>query len=213
MALAYCRPSIVEIFHAHRQTRQKPHPPGLRSGSVRDPVHSGQAQRRFASWSTARALSNTCSTDRNRWRILSDVKLDYDRTVDQAAPTPNSLSIYLPNPESELSRLVIKGSAIVGLAQPDGRILIHYEGNQLGVPELRLFRQQAERAAMRLLFNFPHGYPTRARDVVNPRDVELVGTLDLASGQLHFSRPATELTWWIHERDLMDLGLIAPATG
>ena len=133
--------------------------------------------------------------------------------MDHAAPTPNSLSIYLPNPESELSRVVIKGSAIVGLAQSDGTILIHYEGNQLGVQELRLFRQQAERAAMRLLFNYPHGYPTRARDVVEPRDVELVGTLDVASGQLHFSRPATELTWWIHERDLMDLGLIAPATG
>ncbi len=57
------------------------------------------------------------------------------------APTPDSLSIYLPNPESELSRRVIKGSAIVGLAQPDGRILIHYEGNRLSVPELR-FRVQ-----------------------------------------------------------------------
>jgi len=129
------------------------------------------------------------------------------------APTPDSLRIFLPNPESELSRRVIKGSAIVGLAQPDGRILIHYEGNRLGVPELRLFRQQAERAAMRLLFNYPHGYPTSARDVVEPRDVELIGTLDVAIGQLNFSRPATELTWWIHERDLVDLGLIAPAPG
>jgi hypothetical protein len=144
---------------------------------------------------------------------LQDVKLDYDRAVHHAAPTPNSLSIYLPNPESELSRVVIKGSAIVGLAQPDGKILIHYEGNRLGVPELFLFRQQAERAAMRLLFNYPNGYPTRARDVVEPRDLELVGTLEVASGQLHFSRPATELTWWIHERDLVDLGLIAPAAG
>src|SRR5260370_20956136 len=127
------------------------------------------------------------------------------------APTPDSLSIYLPNPESELSRRVIKGSAIVGLAQPDGRILIHYEGNRLGVPELRLFRQQAERAATRLLFNYPHGYPTRARDVVEPRNVEPVGTLDVASGRLHFSRPAAELAWGMHERHLVDLRLIAPA--
>jgi hypothetical protein len=34
MALAYLRLSIVEIFHAHLQMRQKPHPPGLRSDSV-----------------------------------------------------------------------------------------------------------------------------------------------------------------------------------
>src|SRR5260370_12446829 len=101
------------------------------------------------------------------------------------APTPDSLSIYLPNPESELSRRVIKGSAIVGLAQPDGRILIHYEGNRLGVPELRLFRQQAERAAMRLLFNYPHGYPTRASDVVEPRDADLILPLALSTRHLH----------------------------
>jgi len=213
MAVAYRRPSIVDIFHAHRQTRQKPHLPGLRSDSVRDPIHSGQAQRRFASLSMARALSNTCSTNGNRHQArLIECSITID-PVHQAGTPPSSLNIYLPNPESELSRLVIKGSAIVGLVQPDGRILIHYEGNQLGVPELRLFRQQAERAAMRLLFNYPNGYPTRARDVVEQREVELVGTLDVASGQLHFSRPATELTWWIHERDLMDLGLIAPATG
>jgi hypothetical protein len=69
MALAYRRPSIVEIFHAHRQTRQKPHPPGLRSASVSNPVHSGQAQRRLASWSMAVLLSNTCSADGNRWQF------------------------------------------------------------------------------------------------------------------------------------------------
>jgi len=42
MALAYRRPSIVEIFQAHLQARQKPHPPGLRSLSVSDPVQRGQ---------------------------------------------------------------------------------------------------------------------------------------------------------------------------
>lgn len=61
MALAYCRPSIVEIFQAHLQARQKPHPPGLRSASVSEPEQSGQAQHPFASWSTATTLSNTCS--------------------------------------------------------------------------------------------------------------------------------------------------------
>ena len=66
MALAYRRPSIVVIFQAHLQTLQKPHPPGLRSASVSDPVQSGQAQQRFASWSRATALSNTCSTNGNR---------------------------------------------------------------------------------------------------------------------------------------------------
>jgi hypothetical protein len=61
MALAYRLPSIVEIFHAHLQTRQKPHPPGLRTASVNEPEQSWQAQHRVVSRSTARALSNTCS--------------------------------------------------------------------------------------------------------------------------------------------------------
>jgi hypothetical protein len=66
MALAYRRPSIVEIFQAHLQTLQNPHPPGLRSASVSDPVQSGQAQQCLASWSTAIGLSNTCSTNGTR---------------------------------------------------------------------------------------------------------------------------------------------------
>jgi hypothetical protein len=133
--------------------------------------------------------------------------------VRSAGRPPNSLDVYLPNPESELSRLVIKGSAIVGLRQSGGRILIHYEGNRFGVPELLLFRQRAERAAMRLLFNYPNGYPTRAQDVVESSEVELVGTFDVASGQVHITRPAAELRWWIQESDLVDLGLITSATG
>lgn len=141
------------------------------------------------------------------------VLLDYDRPVDQEAAKPDSLSIYLPNPESELSRVVIKGSAIVGQAQADGRILIHYEGNRFDLPELRMYRQRADRAATRLLYNYPHGYPTRARDVVESRDVEPIGTLELPKRRLHISRPAVELSWWLEERDLVDLGLIAPATG
>jgi hypothetical protein len=95
---------------------------------------------------------------------------------------------------------------------PDGTILIYYEGNSLDIPELGLYRKRAERAAMRLLFNSPHGYPTRARDVVQPREVEPIGALDVSSGRLEISRPALELPWWINEADLRDPGLIT-ATG
>jgi hypothetical protein len=107
---------------------------------------------------------------------------------------------------------VIKGSAIVGVPQNDGRILIHFEGNRFDLAELRLYRQRAERAATRLLFNYPLGYPTRARDVVEERNVEPIGTLDLPSGRLNIMRPAVELSWWIDRHDLVDLGLIAPTT-
>jgi hypothetical protein len=122
------------------------------------------------------------------------------------------LQIYLPNPESELSRRIIKGSGIIGLPQPDGKIHIHYEGNRFDLPEFRLYRQRVKRAAERLLFNRPHGYPTRARDVVELRDVEPIGTLDVASGRLEISRPALELAWWISEADLVDLGLLTSRT-
>lgn len=177
-----------------------------------DPVQSRQAQRRFSSWSIARAFSNTCSingsltasSSSGAWITIAPV---------HAAQRPDTLSVYLPNPESELSRVVIKGSAIVGLSQPNGKIVIYFEGNRLEIAELRLYRQRAERAATRLLFNYPLGYPTRARDVVEARDVEPIGTLDLRSGRLNISRPAVELSWWIDESDLVDLGLIAPATG
>jgi hypothetical protein len=108
---------------------------------------------------------------------------------------------------------MIKGSAIVGLPKPDGKILIHYEGNRFDLPELKRYRQRVERAGMRLLFNRPHGYPTRARDVVEPRDVEPIGTLDVPSGQLTISRPAFELVWWISQADLVDLGLLTTTTG
>jgi hypothetical protein len=41
---AYLWPSMVEIFHAHRQSRQNPQPPGLKAGSVSLPVQPAQAQ-------------------------------------------------------------------------------------------------------------------------------------------------------------------------
>lgn len=137
-------------------------------------------------------------------------------TMNSVEGTPSrqeSVRVYVPNPESELSRRLITGSAIVGLPQSNGTILIHYEGNRFDLPELGLYRKRVERAAMRLLFNSPHGYPTRARDLVQPRDVEPIGTLDVSSGRLDISRPAFELSWWINEADLLDLGLITTTGG
>ena len=131
-------------------------------------------------------------------------------SVELAASGRDSLGIYLPNPESELSRRLIIGSAIVGVPSTDGTVLIYYEGNRFDLPELRSYRQRVERAAMRLRFNEPHGYPTRARDLVDPRELELIGTLD--STGLTISHPAGELAWWISEADLIELGLISTTT-
>jgi hypothetical protein len=107
---------------------------------VSDPVQSGQAQRRFSSWSIAGALSNTCSANGSLTASSSGGASITIAPVHYAAQTPDTLSVYLPNPESELSRMVIKGSAIVGLSQPDGKILIYFEGNRLDIAELRLYR-------------------------------------------------------------------------
>jgi hypothetical protein len=44
IVVAYTWPSIMEIIHAHRQSRQKPQPPRLSATSVSRPAQSVQAQ-------------------------------------------------------------------------------------------------------------------------------------------------------------------------
>jgi len=119
---------------------------------------------------------------------------------------PARLRLYVPHPESRLCKQLAHGSAIVGLPVGTGAIRIYYEGNVIGAANLDRYRDKAAQAAGRMLDNYPAGYPTRAREDVDPREVVEVGTIEPRTGRLEITATANELSWWIGPADLADLG-------
>jgi hypothetical protein len=126
--------------------------------------------------------------------------------VGLSVDAPARLTIYIPHPESRLCTELAKGSAIVGLPVAQGTIRIYYEGNVIGASNLEMYRARAAQAASRILHNYPTGYPTRAREDVDPRELVEVGTIESQTGRLEISATANELSWWIGPADLADLG-------
>jgi hypothetical protein len=122
--------------------------------------------------------------------------------------SPLRLSLYLPHPESRLCTALAPGSAIVGLPLASGQIRIYYEGNVIGAQNLKRYRDKAVQAAGRMLHSYPVGYPTRAREDVDPREVVEVGVIDAKTYRIDISAKPTDLSWWIEAEDLVDLGLI-----
>ena len=121
---------------------------------------------------------------------------------------PAHLALYVPHPESRLCSELARGSAIVGEPSTPGRIRIYFEGNVVGAVNLSRFRERAVQAAARMLHNYPAGYPTRAREDVDEREVIEVGSIETESYGLHISAGPSELDWWIEQADLIDLGLV-----
>ncbi len=119
---------------------------------------------------------------------------------------PARLVVYVPHPESRLCNQLAHGSAIVGLPLETGSIRIYYEGNVVGAASLDRYRDKALQAAGRMLHNYPAGYPTRAREDVDPREVVAVGTIEGLTGRLVITATANELSWWIGPADIADLG-------
>src|SRR5258708_6430307 len=119
---------------------------------------------------------------------------------------PARLNLYIPHPESALCTKLSPGSAIVGLPQASGLVPIYYEGNVIGAVNLDRYRDKAAQAASRMLHNFPTGYPTRAREDVDPRELIEVGSVESRTGRLETTATANELSWWIGPADLADLG-------
>jgi hypothetical protein len=90
------------------------------------------------------------------------------------AAAPARLNLYVPHPESRRCTELARGSAIVGLPLASGGVRIYYEGNVIGAVNLDRYRDKAAQAAGKMLHNYPVGYPTRAREDVDPReDVEI----------------------------------------
>ena len=114
----------------------------------------------------------------------------------------------MPHPESRLCTALAPGSAIVGLPLASGQIRIYYEGNVIGAQNLKRYRDKAVQAAGRMLHSYPVGYPTRAREDVDPREVVEVGVIDAKNYRIDISARPTDLSWWIEAEDLVDLGLI-----
>lgn len=117
---------------------------------------------------------------------------------------PSRLNLYLPHPESRLSHDLIRGSAIVGLPS-DGKVRIYFEGNSTGAANLMRYAWRAAQATARMLYQYPAGYPTRARDEVDPREVVEIGSIDSLSGRIELTADPRDLLWWIDETDLSDL--------
>ena len=67
---------------------------------------------------------------------------------------------------------------------------------------------KAIQAAGRMLHSYPAGYPTRAREDVDPREVVEVGVIDAKTYRIDISARPADLSWWIDSEDLVDLGLI-----
>jgi hypothetical protein len=92
-----------------------------------------------------------------------------------------------------------------------GHIRIYYEGNVIGAENLKRYRDRAAQATGRLLHNYPTGYPTRAREDVDPREVVEIGVIDVETNQIDIAARPADVSWWIDVEDLVDLGLIQKA--
>src|SRR5450759_3618773 len=133
------------------------------------------------------------------------------RVLRTQVPIQTHVSLYLPHPESKLSSDLAHGSAIVGLPLATGQIRIYYEGNVIGAENLTRYRDRAVQAAGRMVHSYPDGYPTRAREDVDPREVVEVGAIETKTYRIDFSARPTDLSWWIDAEDLVDLGMIQKA--
>jgi hypothetical protein len=134
--------------------------------------------------------------------------VQYPLTVGVPEIAPERLTLYLPHPESRLCTDLAHGSAIVGLPLTGGRVRIYFEGNVVGAVNLTRFRDRVVQAAARLLHNYPAGYPTRAREDVDEREVVEIGSIETDGYKLHIAVAPTELEWWIEPADLIDLGVV-----
>jgi hypothetical protein len=123
--------------------------------------------------------------------------------------TPNHLQLYIPHPESRLCEQLAHGSAIVGLPSGHGHVRIYFEGNVIGAENLNRYRDKAIQAAGRMVHNYPAGYPTRAREDVDVREIIDIGTIEVSTSKIQISASPADLAWWIDPADIADLGLDA----
>jgi hypothetical protein len=112
---------------------------------------------------------------------------------------PMILNVYAPKPESSAASLVLAGSAIVGEAEQDGRILCYYEGNAIGSKDLESFYERVRRAAGRLVTK----YPTTAMAAFPAEELECVATYDAGRECLPSIKDYRALERWAHEPALI----------
>jgi hypothetical protein len=77
------------------------------------------------------------------------------------------------------------------------------------IPDVHM--DSTAQATGRLLHNYPTGYPTRAREDVDPREVVEIGVIDVETHQIDIAARSADVSWWIDVDDLVDLELIQKA--
>jgi hypothetical protein len=112
------------------------------------------------------------------------------------------LNVYVPKSGSSAASLVLPGSAIVGEAEQDGRILCYYEGNAIGSKELESYYERIRRAAGRLVTK----YLTTAMAAFPTDELECVATYDAEREYLPSIKDYRTLERWAQEPALIIQG-------
>jgi hypothetical protein len=112
------------------------------------------------------------------------------------------LNVYVPKPGSSAASLILPGSAIVGEAEQDGRILCYYEGNAIGSKNLESYYERIRRAAGRLVTK----YLTTAMAAFPADELECVATYDAEREYLPSIKDYRTLERWAQEPALIIQG-------
>ena len=59
-----------------------------------------------------------------------------------------------------------------------------------------------------MLYHYPAGYPTRAREDVDARELVEIGSIEADTHRIRISAGSAELSWWIERPTSSILGLI-----
>lgn len=105
------------------------------------------------------------------------------------------LTIYVPRAASDLERMILPRSGIVGTMQTEGRVLIDYEGNAYGAANMVTWADRVEHAAGRHVMR----YPTVARLEVIAFDLVPVGVFD-TDGRTVTVGHVDEVCRWLYTR-------------
>ena len=121
--------------------------------------------------------------------------------VFEPPPANRLVPVYIPHPESLLSKLIAKGSGIVGTPMGLDSVTIYYEGNLYGAKNLRRFAERVLQATERMRMR----YPTVATSQVDPREVIQVGVYDPEERRVILSERPDAFTYWVDLSDPKEL--------
>jgi hypothetical protein len=110
-------------------------------------------------------------------------------------------TVYVPAPGAMEVADITRGAAIVGELQDDGGLLVDFEGNVYGAPNLERYANRVLKAAGRQQQRFP----TRARRIVAAESMIAIGEYDSREQVVRVTGPDSErlLARWL-DRETLD---------